>query len=168
MNWPRVLIYKRNHTGDPDRNGTFGCHDCMGKIRGYQYDAVIGIGVSKPWAGYEGIADRITWVGVGPRRVGNQKARGAPLIRFERWRVFDARGKDFKRFAPRLSAYFYEKHRRYFFSERLSDDIQRDIARILKLATPQKAFPDGLDQTHTVACPPGCPPRNGPKRKSVC
>jgi len=166
--WPRVLVYKRNHTGDPDSTGTFGCGDCMGKIRGYQYDAVIGIGVSQPWPGFEGIADRITWVGVGPRRVGTHKARGAPLIRFETWRVFDSSGKDFKRFAPQLAAYFYKKHRRYFFSDGLSDDIQQDIARILGLAAERKAFPGRPDPSNTVACSPRCPPLSQRKRKPEC
>jgi hypothetical protein len=48
----------------------------MGQIRGYHYDAVIGIGVSQPWPGDEGIAERITWVGVGPKtRRNTQGAR---------------------------------------------------------------------------------------------
>ena len=48
----RILIYKRTHTGDPDpERGIFGegpdddeVTDCMGKVRGYGFDAVIGVG----------------------------------------------------------------------------------------------------------------------------
>lgn len=41
----RTLIYKRTHSGDPDsESGVFGNHDCMGSVKGWQYDAVIGIG----------------------------------------------------------------------------------------------------------------------------
>jgi len=40
----RILIYKRTHTGDPDLKGRFGIHDCMGRVRDYDYDAVIGVG----------------------------------------------------------------------------------------------------------------------------
>ena len=46
----RILIYKRTHTGDPDpEHGIFGeaadeATDCMGKVRGYGFDAVIGVG----------------------------------------------------------------------------------------------------------------------------
>lgn len=139
MTLPRVLIYKRNHTGDPDSRGIFGRSDCMGRVRGYRYDAVIGIGVSKPWAGSESIADRITWVGVGPTRVGIHPNRGAPIIQFERWNVFDARGKELRTYAPRLAEYVYSKHRRFFFSDGLSDEIQRDIARVLKLAKSKRS-----------------------------
>lgn len=163
---PRVLIYKRNHTGDPDSNGTFGCDDCMGKIRGYRYDAVIGIGVSRPWPEFEGIADRITWVGVGPRRVGTHKARAAPVIRFDRWHVSDAKGKDLRSFAPRLAEYFYSKHRRYFFSDGLSDEIQQDIERILKLAGPQKANVFREDPRRIVECRLRCPPKKGTQARS--
>lgn len=41
----RTLVYKRTHNGDPDAEGRFGIHDCMGQVRGYGYEAVIG------WAG---------------------------------------------------------------------------------------------------------------------
>ena len=41
----RTLIYKRTHSGDPDpESGVFGNNDCMGRVKGWQYDAVIGIG----------------------------------------------------------------------------------------------------------------------------
>ena len=38
----KVLVYKRTHTGDPSENGVFGESDCMGAIRNWHYDAVIG------------------------------------------------------------------------------------------------------------------------------
>jgi hypothetical protein len=165
LKWPRVLIYKRNHTGDPDSSGTFGCHDCMGRMRGYRYDAVIGIGGSKPWVGDEGIADRITWVGVGPRRVGVHKARGAPLIQFDRWGVFDDGGKVLMSFAPRLAKYFYAKHRRHFFSDTLDVEIQQEIGRILQLARPQNRR---RSTSAGVNCQAACPPKKGRKREPVC
>ena len=46
----RVLVYKRTHEGDPDASGLFGCNDCMGKVRGRKYDAVIGVGGTGPKA----------------------------------------------------------------------------------------------------------------------
>jgi hypothetical protein len=54
---PRVLIYKRNNAGDSESRGTFGCHDCIGKIRVYRYDALIGIEVSQRWPGDGGAAE---------------------------------------------------------------------------------------------------------------
>ncbi len=39
----RTLIYKRTHSGDPDpETGVFGNHDCMGRVKDWQFDAVIG------------------------------------------------------------------------------------------------------------------------------
>src|SRR4051812_45820013 len=41
----RTLVYKRTHSGDPDpKMGVFGNHDCMGEVRAWPFDAVIGIG----------------------------------------------------------------------------------------------------------------------------
>lgn len=60
----RVLIYKRTHIGDPNARGEFGCSDCMRQIRGYRYDAVIGIGGSSYEPRSHAIDGRITWVGV--------------------------------------------------------------------------------------------------------
>src|SRR4051812_46355351 len=73
----RVLIYKRTHIGDPNSQGDFGCHDCMGRIRGYTYDAVIGIGGSSCEPRSQGIDGRITWVGVGPHQWPPIHPRGA-------------------------------------------------------------------------------------------
>ena len=39
---PIVLIYKRTHTGDPDKNGIFGINNCMGSVRDWEFYAVIG------------------------------------------------------------------------------------------------------------------------------
>ena len=40
-----TLVYKMTHKGDPDSElGFWGVEDCMGQVRGYGFDAVIGIG----------------------------------------------------------------------------------------------------------------------------
>jgi hypothetical protein len=153
--WPRVLIYKRNHTGDPDAEGVFGCHDCMGQVRAFRYDAVIGIGVNDPWPGCEGIAGRISWVGVAPQRVGIHPYRGAPLIKFRHWKVYDTGGPQLRKFAPHLANYFYERHRRYFFSDGLTSDIQLEIQRIIGMAI-REVRRRSLQSPHTSAeCLPG-------------
>ena len=38
----RTLIYKRTHPGDPDAKGRFGIYDCMGRVRAWDFEAVIG------------------------------------------------------------------------------------------------------------------------------
>jgi hypothetical protein len=40
----RTLIYKRTHPGDPDTTGRFGVCDCMGRVRTWDFEAVIGVG----------------------------------------------------------------------------------------------------------------------------
>ena len=43
----RTLIYKRTHPGDPDEKGRFGICDCMGRVRAWDFEAVIGVGGDK-------------------------------------------------------------------------------------------------------------------------
>jgi hypothetical protein len=62
----RTLIYKRTHSGDPDpKTGVFGCNNCMKTVRGWVFDAVIGIGGIGREPECEGIAGKLTWIGIG-------------------------------------------------------------------------------------------------------
>ncbi len=61
----RTLIYKRTHSGDPDHAGWFGVNDCMGRVRAWSFEAVIGVGGTGREARREGIARNLTWVGIG-------------------------------------------------------------------------------------------------------
>jgi len=36
----RTLIYKRTHPGDPDREGRFGIHGCMGRVRTWRFGGI--------------------------------------------------------------------------------------------------------------------------------
>jgi len=64
----RILTYKRTHTGDPDINGVFGSHDCMGQVREYDFDAVIGIGGIGAEPRSYGIDRKINWVGINAKK----------------------------------------------------------------------------------------------------
>lgn len=163
----RVLIYKRVHIGDPNARGEFGCSDCMGQVRGYDYDAVIGIGGSSFEPRYHRIDGKITWVGVGPHRWPPIHPRGAPLVTFDRFVLFDSAGEKLKDFAPALAEYFFSKHRRFFYSDGLAEAIQRDIDKILALAetqTPYRAQPG----RKLSGCVPKCPPRRPRRCRVVC
>jgi hypothetical protein len=60
-----TLIYKRTHNGDPDpHTGTFGNHDCMGRVRTWPFDAVIGVGGTGAEPVRWNIAGKVTWVGI--------------------------------------------------------------------------------------------------------
>ena len=81
----RTLIYKRTHSGDPDPNtGVFGNHDCMGGVRGWPFDAVIGIGGVGQEPQSHLIAGKLTWVGIGPQVI-DHTARGPQLIFHHFW-----------------------------------------------------------------------------------
>lgn len=63
-----VLVYKRTYNGDPDANGCFGAYDCMGVVRNWDYEAVIGVGGIGPAAQANEIAGRGNWIGIGPHK----------------------------------------------------------------------------------------------------
>ena len=77
----RVLIYKRTHNGDPDKWGCFGCHNCMGQVRRWPFDAVIGVGGIGRIPEANGIARKLNWIGIGPRKT--PRGKRGPLITFE-------------------------------------------------------------------------------------
>lgn len=108
MSQLRILTYKRTHTGDPDWSGRFGINDCMGAIRNRHFDAVIGVGgiglEPKSW----GIAGKLTWVGVGPRRSEGGGGRRGDVVSFEQFILLDADGPDFRRIAPNLARRLFE------------------------------------------------------------
>lgn len=64
----RILTYKVTPVGDRGPDGRFGIHDCMGRIRGYAFDAVIGFGGIGQEPKNFGIARKLNWVGIGPQR----------------------------------------------------------------------------------------------------
>jgi len=81
----RTLIYKRTHSGDPDpKTGVFGNNDCMGRNRGWDFGAVIGIGGMGPEPERKGIAGKLTWIGIGSHKIGEpNRSRRGPLLTFD-------------------------------------------------------------------------------------
>lgn len=131
--YPKVLIYKRTHRGDPGPDGVFGIHDCMGSVRDREYDAVIGIGGVRPWKGEEGIAYKINWIGIAPtKHIGD--GRG-PLVTFGKYILFDDKGPLLEDLAPNLYNHMYvDVHRRLIMTPSLPEVIQKEINVILNLA----------------------------------
>lgn len=128
----RTLIYKRTHTGDPDRNGWFGIYDCMGRVRTWEFDAVIGVGGMGAEPTSHGIDGLVTWIGIGPHKIPAAGGRG-PLVTFDHFVLFDAAGPSFARRAPLLARRLYGNNVRVLLHD-LSDDEQREVERLLKLA----------------------------------
>jgi hypothetical protein len=147
-----TLVYKRTHRGDPDKSGTFGINDCMGRVRTWPFDAVIGVGGKMPDAGHEDIANKINWVGIKPRIAANG-LRG-PILKFEYFLLLESEGPELKTFAPDLFRYMFEDHNvRLVTSKHIRSPIMRlEIGDILKWAIEEghlnKASAKSVSQLH--------------------
>jgi len=154
----RVLIYKRTHSGDPNpESGVFGCNGCMGQVRGYQYDAVIGVGGISAWPQREGIAGRLTWIGVNPHKTGDSTC---PLVTFDHFRYDGGSGELVRNIAPRLFARIYRKNVRLIMSNSLTDAERAEVTDILRRAS--NAPPSGQTTKCRIVKRPRCPPKRGP------
>ena len=113
----KILIYKRTHTGDPNEKGEFGISDCMGIIRNYDFDAVIGIGGIGSEPRDNDIDGKVTWVGIHPKReaeiIGNHRAG---IVTFSQYVILDHTGPLMNEMAPLLSKRLYTDCARFVFS----------------------------------------------------
>lgn len=131
---PRILIYKRTHEGDPDPGtGVFGNNDCMKRVRGFQYDAVIGVGGVGCEPRVKGIAGKVTWIGVGPHRRRSTRREG-PLVTFDYFRYFGQAGPLLEVLAPKLAGRIFGRNVRVVMSTGLSDEERREAEQILTRA----------------------------------
>jgi hypothetical protein len=126
----RVLVYKRTHEGDPDLQGRFGVYDCMGSMRDWEYDAVIGVGGSGKEAQDWDIDGKLNWIGIEPHKTTRAGLRG-PLVIFEHFRYFGAKGTDFAKLAPSLAKRM--KHARLVIAP-VNAKERAEIGKILALA----------------------------------
>ena len=128
----RVLIYKRTHKGDPDETGIFGIEDCMGRVRDWNYDAVIGIGGKRPWKEDADIKQKINWVGIQPKKV---KSNGrASCVVFAHFVLFEDKGQVIETKYPNLFRHMYHSRKRFDMSRQLPEKVYEEVKEILKLA----------------------------------
>lgn len=134
----RTLIYKRTHSGDPDpASGVFGNAGCMGSVRGWRFDAVIGIGGIGPEPIRCGIAGKLTWVGIGPHKTGDSRQ---PHVTFDHFLYYGEGGKFFETLAPTLARHIYDRNVRIIMDS-LSDKERVETERILRIALRAPASP---------------------------
>lgn len=160
----KVLIYKRTHTGDPDERGIFGIYDCMGRMRNWNFDAVIGIGGKSPWKGHTGIKQKINWIGLGPKKIFPTE-RGNRVV-FAHFKLYEECGNNIKDYYPNLFNYMYNPGRRFTMSSNLPENVFEEVKMILnsiKNCPASKAYniesEDDLDayiKGHSSKCG-GCP-----------
>lgn len=151
----RTLIYKRTHSGDPDpRTGVFGNHDCMRTVRGRVYDAVIGVGGAGREAERNGIARKLTWIGIGPHKTGDLRR---PLVTFDHFLYFGEQGPRLEDCAPKLARHMYGGNVRVILNL-LSAKERVEVEKILNLA--RNALPSGYLE--------GAPQRSSQETKGKC
>ncbi len=131
-----TLVYKMTHKGDPDPDlGCWGVEDCMGQVRSFKFDAVIGVGGRSWWTNQTNRAGEIIWIGLGPKQKSAYGKRG-PEVRFAHFRYFEEGELPLREFAPRLDKAI---HKCRFKLRGFSQSEQQEIERILELAKDAKA-----------------------------
>lgn len=128
----KILIYKRTHKGDPDENGIFGNQDCMGRIRNWNYDAVIGIGGKTPWKEDKDIKYKINWIGINPKRI-DAKGKRAKCVVFSKFQLYEETGLDIEENFPALFKHMYDSRKRFDMSSDLPDNVFFEVQEILNL-----------------------------------
>jgi hypothetical protein len=146
----RTLVYKRTHVADPDAEGRFGVFDCMGRIRGYEFDAVIGIGATGSEAESYGIDRKLCWIGLTPHsRPPFKKGYQGPLLTFDHFLNYGNAGPLLVSVAPHLAERIFGPRPPRYLLDRFTDAELAEIKRLLRRA--KNAPPSGP--------PPKCPPR---------
>jgi hypothetical protein len=128
-----TLVYKRTHTGDPEKSGIFGIQDCMGRVRRWRFDSVIGVGGKSPNRGHEDIALKINWIGISPSTTKAPQGFRGPFVKFKCFVLFEEDGPDLKKFAPNLFRHIFEdQHVRLVMSRSLPCEMQEEVQNILR------------------------------------
>jgi hypothetical protein len=158
----RTLIYKRTHPGDPDAEGRFGIHDCMGQVRMWGFEAVIGVGGVGAEPESHGLARKVNWIGIGPRRRAAAGKRG-PVVTFDHFRFFGSDGPSFLELAPQIADRMYSKNVRVLM-DRLNRRERGELEKLLALA--KDSPPSPADGPGRVTTSEKCAPRT-PSAKSI-
>jgi len=128
----KTLIYKRTHHGDPDEQGVFGINDCMGQVRAWNFEAVIGVGGLGPEPRSHGLDGKVNWIGIGPHKRAVAGKRG-PVVTFDNFVFYGSSGPDFETLAPALAERIYSRNVRVTMND-LSATEQAEVKRILSRA----------------------------------
>lgn len=118
----------------------FGVHDCMGQIREYDFDAVIGVGGIGQEPKSYGIDGKINWVGIHSQKT--QLAPGYPsVVNFEYFVLLENEGPLLSSLAPNLANRIYNSSARFLlksYTEKEKIEAKRIIDWALKDCKNQK------------------------------
>jgi hypothetical protein len=136
----RILIYKRTHPGDPNLDGEFGINDCMGQIREFNFDAVIGVGGKSAEPQQYGISHKINWVGIGKvpnkNRLSHNRAKS---FTFTYFLLLENQGPELQVFAPQLAKRLYSKNARFVFQD-FTVEEKKEAENILEWSKNQNSI----------------------------
>lgn len=134
----RTLIYKSTHTGDPDpENGVFGCHNCMGCVRAWDFDSVIGVGGIGPEAARNRLKGKLTWIGQGA----NKKGKGKELlVTFEHFIHYGETGQHLRDLAPNLAKRIYGRNIRATTDQNFTGEERNEVSKLLEMAKASEAL----------------------------
>ena len=129
----KILIYKRTHVGDPDESRQFGNEGCMGRVRNFPFDVVIGVGGVSRQPTEQGIAGKINWIGRNPVKSKNPIDSRGPLVSFkpEDFRLFEQQGPLVFNESSLLAKKIYGNRARYVFRS-LNAIEQQEAMRLVK------------------------------------
>jgi hypothetical protein len=130
-----TFVYKRTHNDDPGDGGCFGIFCCMGKMRSWPFEAVIGVGATGKEAETEGIAGKVNWIGIGRKPIGMARD-GHPIWAFKQFKQFSKEeAPDFRHVAPILAKRLYDaRYPPRFVMDKINDDERREISKVLRMA----------------------------------
>lgn len=164
----KILIYKRTHDGDPDTSGCFGIEDCMGRVRSFGFDGVIGVGGVSAWPVSQGLDRKINWLGRHPQPVPSPKPRArAPALQFNAsdFALFEHFGPQLFSLSPALARHVYGSRLRYFVvapGDAFYADACNIITALLSASPNPKqrryksSAKKGCRPNHIKACRPRC------------
>lgn len=162
----RTLVYKRTHPGDPDAEGRFGIHDCMGRVRTWSFDAVIGVGGIGDQAASHGLDGKVNWIGIGPHKRPARGKRG-PVVTFDHFLFYGVDGPSIAERAPKLAHRLYSRNVRVLMGGVTPQEL-REIESLL--ASAKRAPPSSARVSRTRSGPstPCSPRASRSKSRASC
>lgn len=158
-----TLIYKRTHTGDPAPDaGIFGCCDCMGHIRGWRFDAAIGVGGIGAEAEQNGLKGKLTWIGIGTLKTGDSTK---PLVTFDHFLHLGDTGPLLRNLAPLLAKRMYDRNTRATTDTDFVSVERREVVSILEMAQDSGPSPCRLEAENKRRTRKKCEKQDGGRTK---
>jgi hypothetical protein len=103
----------------------------MGQIRGWKYDAVIGVGGIGKEAKRTSLKGKLTWIGIGAQKSGDAKR---PRVTFDRFLYYGETGPNLRSLAPALARRMYDRNVRATTDRRFSAKERLEVQNILNRA----------------------------------